>query len=197
MQCPSCHATIETGLVFCPECGARLIPTAAPPPLPAATGNTTSLAGALPAYVDQTYGALPPSDQLPAQSTRLAQVSRWMGLISAGAMVVASLLILVGTALKSEGGTVLAGFGFLIILPALIGGPVASLLGLLALTNPQTATTAFGRRHATIGAAAGLVALLLCCIVTLVIGSQSPPEGALPQVVAFSALCFPLCLRII
>lgn len=194
MQCPSCHATIEPGLVFCPECGARLSPTAAPPPLPTATGYTTSLAGALPAYADQ-YGALPPIDPLAAQSTRLAQVSRWMGLISAGVMVVATLLIIGGTAMKSDGGAVLAGFGFLIVLPALLCGPVAALMGLLALTNPHTATTAFGRRHATIGAAAGLVTLLLCCIGTLILGAQTPVEGTLPQVVAFSALSFPLYLR--
>jgi hypothetical protein len=197
MQCPSCHATIEAGLIFCPECGARLSPTATPPP-PAATGRTTSLSEPPPPqpdalmYGSPTYGdpafGVPSYGATAAQSTKLAQVSRWMGLISAGVMLLATLMIVGGAAIDSEGGSVLAGFGVLIVLPALICGPIASLLGLLALTNPQTATTAFGRRHATVGAAAGLVVLLLCCVVAIVIGAQAPSEGVRPQAITSRTL---------
>lgn len=96
-----------------------------------------------------------------------------MGLISVVMMVVAACLMIGGELLRSEGGDVLAGFGALLAFPALACGPTAAGIGLFALTKPHTALTAFGRRHASIGAAAGLATLALCCVVGLVIGSSN------------------------
>lgn len=179
MQCPHCHASVDASLVFCPECGKRLTTTlppigAQPLPDPALTGGAAFHP--------------PPFESPAAHSTGLAQASRWLGLVSVGVMLLATLLTLIG-GFSGDGGSALAGLGLLIGLPALICGPLAALLGLIALTNPHTATTAFGRRHAAIGAFAGLATLLLCCVIFVFAAVQgSETGGSLPPAVTVTAI---------
>jgi hypothetical protein len=175
MQCPNCQATIEAGLVFCPECGARLTPSLNPTP-PVARGTTTALQA--PTVAAEPYPVQPvydPAYGAPtvAISTPLAETARWMGICSAVAMAVAGVMMLVGAFIGDRSGDLLAGFGALLGFPALACAPIAVGLGLFALTKVNTQTTAFGRKRATIGAATGMAALAFCCIVGLIIGSRA------------------------
>jgi hypothetical protein len=105
----------------------------------------------------------------PARTTGLANASRWAGIASIAVMVIAVLMVLGGAA-GGEASKALAGFGLLVAFPALAGGPVALVLGIMALTRPQTMQTIDGRRHAIVGVATGVVTLLLCCVIFAVAG---------------------------
>ncbi|HWQ15146.1 MAG TPA: serine/threonine-protein kinase [Roseiflexaceae bacterium] len=103
-------------------------------------------------------------------TTGLANASRWIGAASAAVMALA--LLFVGlAALRGDTSSGLAGAGYLLGLLPLASGPLAFVLGLVALTQPQTASTLNGRRHATIGVATGAATLLLCCVIVAVAGS--------------------------
>jgi serine/threonine protein kinase, bacterial len=105
----------------------------------------------------------------PGQTTGLANASRWVGIASIGVMVIATLMVLIAAAGGNASST-LGGLGLLVGFPPLAGGPTALVLGILALTRPQTAQTADGRRHAIVGVATGTATLLLCCVIFALVG---------------------------
>jgi hypothetical protein len=149
---------------------------AMPTPPPAVIGGTTPLQP--PPLSADFYPVQPAYDasytgHTVAISTPLAETSRWMGISSLIAILVAGVMMVAGAFIGDESGDILAGFGALLGIPALSCAPIAMGLGIFALTKPNTQTTAFGRRRATIGAATGLAALVCCCIVGLIIGSRA------------------------
>lgn len=105
-----------------------------------------------------------------SQTTGLANSSRWIGVASGGAMLLALLLILSAGG-KTDGG--LGAMGTVLAFPALIGSVIALTLGIIALVRPNTIATTSGRRHAIIGIAAGSVALLFCCMTLALIGDAN------------------------
>jgi serine/threonine-protein kinase len=107
---------------------------------------------------------------LPSRTTGLANASRWVGIASIAVMGIATLMVLLGAA-GGETMKALAGFGLLVGFPPLAGGPTALVLGIMALTRPQTALTPDGRRHAIVGVATGAVTLLLCCVIFAIAGT--------------------------
>ncbi|MFL5802517.1 MAG: protein kinase domain-containing protein [Roseiflexaceae bacterium] len=106
----------------------------------------------------------------PARTTGLANASRWAGIASVAVMAIATLMVL-GAAIGGNASSALGGFGLLVGFPPIAGGPVALVLGIMALTRPQTAQTADGRRHAIVGVATGVVTLLLCCVIFAMVGA--------------------------
>ncbi|MBK9942714.1 MAG: protein kinase [Kouleothrix sp.] len=120
----------------------------------------------------QPYG----SGLAQATSTGLANSSRWVGGISAAAMGLA-LLMVGGAAAQGNTSSALAGIGYIMAFAPLVGAPVGVILGILALVQPQTAKSLNGRRHAIIGIAAGLAALLLCCAIGILAGSFNATKG--------------------
>jgi serine/threonine protein kinase, bacterial len=105
-----------------------------------------------------------------SQTTLLANSSRWVGIVSVALMGLAALIALIGGA---QGGSDsgLAGVGYLLAFLPLSSGPVALVLGIIALVNANTARTVDGRRHAILGIATGAATLLLCCAIGLMAGS--------------------------
>jgi len=106
----------------------------------------------------------------PGRTTTLANASRWVGIASVGVMVIAMLMVL-SAAVGGNASSTLGGLGLLVGFLPLAGGPVALVLGILALTRPQTMQTADGRRHAIVGVATGVVTLLLCCVIFALVGT--------------------------
>jgi serine/threonine-protein kinase len=124
------------------------------------------------AHVGSQPFALPGSQPFvgpPPQTTGLANATRWIGIVSAAWMGLATLLVLLGAAGGDSSGP-LAGFGFLLAFPPLAGGPAALIMGVIALARPQTTQTAEGRRHAILGIATGAATLLLCCAIGVIAG---------------------------
>jgi len=76
-------------------------------------------------------------------------------------------------AMNSRAGNAPAGFGAIIGFPAVIGGLVAVILGIIALTRVQTWQMVNGRRHAIIGIVSGAATFLLCCAIVALAGSSS------------------------
>jgi hypothetical protein len=91
-------------------------------------------------------------------------------------MGLATLLVLLGAVGGNSSGP-LAGFGFLLAFPPLASGPAALIMGIIALTRPQTAQTADGRRHAILGIATGAATLLLCCAMGVIAGVAGNADG--------------------
>jgi serine/threonine-protein kinase len=119
--------------------------------------------------------ALPPSPSLgytgaPPQTTGLANASRWVGIASVAVMGIATLMVL-AAAIGGDASSALGGFGLIIGFLPLAGGPVALVLGIMALTRPQTMQTPDGRRHAIIGVSTGVATLLLCCVIFALVGA--------------------------
>jgi serine/threonine-protein kinase len=106
----------------------------------------------------------------PAQTTGLANGSRWVGIASVALMGLAALLVLIAGAQRGSDSP-LAGLGYLLAFLPLTSGPVALILGIIALVNANTARTAQGRRHAILGIATGATTLLLCCAIGLMAGT--------------------------
>jgi hypothetical protein len=90
-------------------------------------------------------------------------------------MGLAALLVLLAGA-QSGSDSPLAGLGYLLAVLPLISGPVALILGIIALVGANTAHTVDGRRHAILGIATGAVTLLLCCAIGLMAGSFGSVE---------------------
>jgi serine/threonine protein kinase, bacterial len=111
----------------------------------------------------------------PVQTTVLANISRWIGIASVAVMGLAALIVLLGGLSKSTSNPV-AGLGILLAFLPLTSGPVALIMGIIALVNVNTAHTVDGRRHATIGIATGAMTLLLCCAIGLMAGSFGSVE---------------------
>jgi serine/threonine-protein kinase len=110
-----------------------------------------------------------------AQTTGLANGSRWVGIASIALMGLAALLVLMAGA---QGGnkSPLAGLGYLLAFLPLTSGPVALIMGIIALVGANTAHTIDGRRHAILGIATGATTLLLCCAIGLMAGSFGSVE---------------------
>jgi serine/threonine-protein kinase len=87
-------------------------------------------------------------------------------------MGLATVIVVVGAA-TSGSDSALAGSGYLMALLPFATGPIAFLLGLIALLSPVTAQTLKGRQHATIAVATGLATGLLCCVIFVVGGGNS------------------------
>jgi hypothetical protein len=105
----------------------------------------------------------------PAQTTLLANASRWVGIASVALMGIGTLMVLLG-ALQGDRGDALAGFGILMAIPPLASGPTALVMGIIALINVKTAETPDGRRHAILGIATGAATLVLCCAIGVMAG---------------------------
>ena len=120
-------------------------------------------------------GSQPFAGGTPAQTTGLANASRWIGIASVALMGLAALLVLLAGA-QSGSDSPLAGLGYLLAVLPLISGPVALILGIVALVGANTAHTVDGRRHAILGIATGAVTLLLCCAIGLMAGSFGSVE---------------------
>jgi serine/threonine-protein kinase len=105
----------------------------------------------------------------PGRTTVLANVARWIGIASVALMGVATLMVLAGAA-SGDTRNPLAGFGFLLAFLPLVSGPAASIIGIVALTRPQTGQTPEGRRHAILAIATGVATLLLCCVIGVIAG---------------------------
>jgi len=120
-------------------------------------------------------GSQPFAGGAPAQTTGLANASRWIGIASVALMGLAALLVLLAGA-QSGSDSPLAGLGYLLAVLPLISGPVALILGIIALVGANTAQTVDGRRHAILGIATGAVTLLLCCAIGLMAGSFGSVE---------------------
>jgi serine/threonine protein kinase, bacterial len=110
----------------------------------------------------------------PPRSTGLANGSRWAGIASVALMGMAALMVLIGGARSSS--SPLAGFGILLAFLPLASGPVALIMGIIALVTSKTAQTVDGRRHAILGIATGAATLLLCCAIGVMAGSFGSVE---------------------
>ncbi|HEU5103865.1 MAG TPA: protein kinase [Roseiflexaceae bacterium] len=106
----------------------------------------------------------------PARTTVLANSSRWLGIASVALMGLAALFALIG-GVRGGSDSPLAGFGYLLAFLPLASGPLALIMGIIALVNIKTAQTIDGRRHAILGIATGAVTLLLCCAIGVMAGS--------------------------
>jgi serine/threonine protein kinase, bacterial len=111
----------------------------------------------------------------PARTTGLANVSRWIGIASVAVMGLAALLVLIAGAQAGSDSPV-AGLGYLLAFLPLSSGPVALIMGIIALVSVNTAHTVDGRRHAILGIATGAMTLLLCCAIGLMAGSFGSVE---------------------
>jgi serine/threonine protein kinase, bacterial len=109
----------------------------------------------------------------PQETTGLAVASRWLGIVSVAVMGVATLIAVFAALRGPDGNTMGGGAAILGFLP-LLSGPVAFLMGLVALTQPRTTATTNGRRHAITGVATGAATILLCCMLFVLVGSTGP-----------------------
>lgn len=114
--------------------------------------------------------AQPPPAPLP--TTGVANAGRWIGIVSVIFMGFAALLVAIGAATTGTDSE-LAGAGYLIAFLPFATGPLAFLLGLIALLSPATQQTVRGRQHAVIAVATGLATGLLCCGIAVLAGSSS------------------------
>jgi serine/threonine-protein kinase len=111
----------------------------------------------------------------PARTTVLANGSRWVGIASVALMGLAALLVLIAGA-RSGSDSPLAGMGYLLAFLPLASGPVALIMGIIALVSVKTAHTTDGRRHAILAIATGAMTLLLCCAIGLMAGTFGSVE---------------------
>lgn len=109
------------------------------------------------------------------KSTRLAQVALWMGAISMGVMLLATIMVAIGAATHIKGSTInnWAGLGAVLSLLPILTGPASAIVGIVAITRPPIKATTHGRRNASIGIASGTITLLLCCVLLALFPSSS------------------------
>jgi serine/threonine protein kinase, bacterial len=128
------------------------------------------------------------------QSTALARVAFWMGAISLGAMLLATLLVGIGRATGSTSGdwNNWTGVGALLTFLPFFTGPAGGIVGIVALTRPQIKGTTHGRRDAVVGIAMGFSTLLLCCVIAALLPSSSSSSGregaTFQQISAYNSL---------
>ncbi|MGC9038527.1 MAG: serine/threonine-protein kinase [Roseiflexus sp.] len=116
-------------------------------------------------------GAAASASPAPLPTTGVANAGRWIGIVSVVIMGLAAIFVAIGV--TSEGAdSTLSGFGYLMAFLPFATGPVAFLLGLIALLSPATQQTVRGRQHAVVAVAAGLVTGLLCCGIFTMVGSS-------------------------
>jgi len=103
-----------------------------------------------------------------------------MGAISLGVMALATIMAGIGAATPIKGGGYnnWTGFGLVLALLPPFTGPAAAIVGIVALTRSQIKATAHGRRDAAAGVTAGVIAVLLCCVIAALLPSVPKPEGA-------------------
>jgi serine/threonine-protein kinase len=106
----------------------------------------------------------------PPRTTGLANGSRWIGIASVAVMGLAALLVLIASA-GGGSDSPAAGMGYLLAFLPLASGPVALIMGIIALVNAKTGQTIDGRRHAILAIATGAMTLLLCCAIGVMAGS--------------------------
>ncbi|MCS6938053.1 MAG: serine/threonine protein kinase [Roseiflexus sp.] len=109
---------------------------------------------------------------VPSPTTGLANAGRWIGIGSVLIMGFAAILVAIGAATTGTDSE-LAGAGYLIAFLPFATGPLAFLLGLIALLSPATQQTIRGRQHAIVGIVTGLMTGLLCCGIFLLAGGSS------------------------
>jgi serine/threonine-protein kinase len=129
-------------------------------------GQTTPVSSS----VSGSASAQPPSVLLP--TTGVANAGRWIGIVSVVIMGFAAILVAISAA-TTGADSELAGAGYLIAFLPFATGPIAFLLGLIALLSPATQQTVKGRQHAIIAVATGLVTGLLCCGIFVLVGGSS------------------------
>ncbi|NOK62815.1 MAG: Serine/threonine protein kinase [Chloroflexi bacterium AL-N1] len=105
------------------------------------------------------------------QTTVLASASRWLGIASGIVMGIAVVVVLAGVLIETGDDTPIQGFGIIIGMPALVTGPIASTMAVIALATQQTAHSKFGRRHALIGFVTGAITILFCCVILFLAGA--------------------------
>lgn len=128
-------------------------------------GQTTPVSSSLPG------GAMAQSPSMPLPTTGVANAGRWIGIISVLIMGFAAILVAISAATTGTDSE-LAGVGYLIAFLPFATGPIAFLLGLIALLSPATQQTLKGRQHAIIAVATGLVTGLLCCSIAVLVGGS-------------------------
>jgi len=105
----------------------------------------------------------------------LANISRWVGIVSVAIMGLATLMV-GGAAASGDTGSTLAGLGYILAFLPLFSGPVGLVIGIIALVNPKTAQILNGKRSAVVGIATGFATLLLCCAIGVMAGSFNNVE---------------------
>lgn len=131
-----------------------------------AVGQTTPISSSLPG----SASAQPLSAPLP--TTGVANAGRWIGIFSVLLMGFATILVAISAATIGADSD-LAGAGYVIAFLPFATGPLAFLLGLIALLSPATQQTIRGRQHAIVAVATGLVTGLLCCGIFVLVGGTS------------------------
>ncbi|MBO9336444.1 MAG: protein kinase [Roseiflexus sp.] len=134
--------------------------------IPEAIGQTTPVSSS----ISGSAAAQPLA--VPSPTTIVANSGRWLGIASVLIMGLATVIVVAGAATEGS-DSALAGSGYLMALLPFATGPIAFLLGLIALLSPATAQTLKGRQHATIAVATGLATGLLCCVIFVVAGGSS------------------------
>ncbi|PMP83059.1 MAG: serine/threonine protein kinase [Chloroflexus aggregans] len=101
-------------------------------------------------------------------STGMASAARWIGIIGAVMMTIATGLVGINLVYNND-APVLAGIGILMALGALLFALIGGIVSLIALANPKTANTEYGRRDTIIGFVTSLAAFLFCCVIAALI----------------------------
>jgi serine/threonine-protein kinase len=135
-------------------------------------GSAGSFGQTTPISPSISGGASAQPSPVPLPTTGVANAGRWIGIASVLIMGLATVITVAGSATSGSDSS-LAGFGYLLALLPFATGPIAFLLGLIALLSPVTAQTLKGRQHATIAVATGLATGLLCCVIVMVGGGSS------------------------
>lgn len=104
-------------------------------------------------------------------TTVLASSSHWLGIGSVIVMGIAVIIVLVGVLIDAGDSDAIQGFGLIVGMPALVSGPIASTMAVIALVMQQTTYTTYGRRHATIGFVTGVITILFCCVIFFLMGT--------------------------
>jgi hypothetical protein len=168
MRCPNCQSDNPDDGTFCVVCGVRLNNTP-----PSSEGQPTIV---MPTLVPPQTPAAPAATPIaqpvapPPRTTGLALSSMIIGIVTLSLMTVAVVLAAIGVVARNS---LPAGIGFLFAFPALITSPIAMVLGFIAALQKSTQETPRGRRDALIGVIAGLVTLLLCCVI-VALAAQLP-----------------------
>ncbi|MEM8531118.1 MAG: serine/threonine-protein kinase [Chloroflexota bacterium] len=105
-----------------------------------------------------------------SNTTVMASSSRWLGIASIIVMGIAVIIVLAGVLINNPDTDAIQGFGIIIGMPALISGPIASTMAVIALAMQQTSHSTYGRRHAIIGFMTGMITILFCCVILFLMG---------------------------
>lgn len=104
-------------------------------------------------------------------TTNVANIGRVIGVASLGAMVLAVALVFFSLS-DSDPDNAGAGFGILLSLPAMLGGLISAILGIVGLSQAQTAQTVNGRRHAAIALFSAIIVFVMVCVIFGLLGSS-------------------------